>query len=51
VMAGNTSIMQSLLNELPMWFAHHAATMDAALASHIRETGYEALAICADTTS
>ncbi len=30
VMAGNTSIMQSLLNELPMWFAHHAATMDAA---------------------
>jgi hemerythrin len=43
--------MQSLLNELPLWFAHHAATMDAALASHIRQTGYDALAICADTIS
>ena len=51
VLGGDASIMQSLLGELPLWFAHHAATMDAALASHIRQTGYEALAISADTMS
>lgn len=51
MMAGDASIMRSLLNELPLWFAHHAATMDAALASHIRQTGYEARAIAAETIS
>ncbi|MBP6096418.1 MAG: hemerythrin domain-containing protein [Methyloversatilis sp.] len=50
-LAGNTSITQSLLKELPLWFAHHAATMDAALASHIRQTGYDARAIAAETIS
>lgn len=51
VLAGDASIVKSLLNELPPWFAHHAATMDAALASHIRQTGYEARAIAADMIS
>jgi hemerythrin len=51
VLGGDASIMQSLLNELPLWFAHHAATMDAALASHIRQTDYRALAISVDTLS
>lgn len=49
VQGDDASIMGSSLNELPPWFSHHAATTDAALASHIRQTDSGARAIAADT--
>jgi hemerythrin-like metal-binding protein len=35
--AGDSDIVQSLAQELPRWFEHHANNMDAALAVHLRE--------------
>jgi hemerythrin-like metal-binding protein len=35
--AGDSDIVVSLAEELPRWFEHHANTMDAALAVHLRE--------------
>ena len=35
--AGDSDIVQRLAEELPRWFEHHANTMDAALAVHLRE--------------
>ena len=37
--AGDSDIVVSLAEELPRWFEHHANTMDAALAVHLRECG------------
>ncbi|WP_018411424.1 hemerythrin domain-containing protein [Methyloversatilis thermotolerans] len=42
--AGDHGIVRSLVRELPQWFAHHAATMDAMLAEHIARSGYIARA-------
>lgn len=39
VAAGDADAGRSLLGELPSWFAGHAATMDAALAWHIKASG------------
>jgi hemerythrin-like metal-binding protein len=35
--AGDSAIVQRLAQELPRWFEHHADTLDAALAAHLRE--------------
>lgn len=43
--AGDSGIVRTLVRELPGWFAHHAATMDAALAEHIERAAYVARAI------
>jgi hemerythrin-like metal-binding protein len=40
VRAGEVDLGRRLIAELPHWFEHHAATMDHALASYIRATGY-----------
>lgn len=40
VAAGDLALGRTLLAELPTWFENHAATMDTALAWHLRTTGY-----------
>jgi hemerythrin-like metal-binding protein len=40
VRGGELDLGRRLVAELPHWFEHHAATMDFALASYIRATGY-----------
>lgn len=42
VAAGDLETGRRSIDELPDWFRGHAATMDAALAYHIRATGYDA---------
>lgn len=40
--AGDHGIVRTLVRELPQWFEHHAATMDAMLAEFIAQQGYVA---------
>lgn len=40
--AGDHGIVRTLGRELPLWFEHHAATMDAMLAEFIAREGYVA---------
>ena len=40
--AGDAGIVLTLVRELPVWFEHHASTMDTMLAGHIARTGYDA---------
>lgn len=40
--AGDHGIVRTLVRELPLWFEHHASTMDTMLAEHIAATGYVA---------
>lgn len=43
--AGDVGVGRRLIEELPGWFEHHAATMDDALAYYIRITGFDVGAI------
>ena len=38
---GNLAPMRQMVQELAVWFPHHAQTMDAALALHLRGVGYD----------
>lgn len=40
--AGDSGIVRTLVRELPVWFEHHASTMDTMLAEHIVRSGYDA---------
>lgn len=40
--AGDDGIVRTLVRELPLWFEHHVATMDAMLAQHIASCAYPA---------
>jgi hemerythrin len=40
VQNGNAGVGRVLAKELPAWFDNHAATMDAALAAHMRYANY-----------
>lgn len=42
---GHAALGKTVARELESWFAQHAATMDAALARHMRQTGYTPLAL------
>jgi hemerythrin-like metal-binding protein len=39
---GNLAMVRQLAHELGIWFAQHAQTMDAALAQHLQQVGYDA---------
>lgn len=39
--AGELAPIRKLIKELAVWFPHHAQTMDAALALHLRGVGYD----------
>jgi hemerythrin-like metal-binding protein len=38
---GELGVVRQMANELGVWFPQHAQTMDAALAIHLRNTGYD----------
>ena len=38
---GELGVVRQMANELGIWFPQHAQTMDAALAIHLRSTGYD----------
>jgi hemerythrin-like metal-binding protein len=38
---GDLALIRQMARELATWFVHHADSMDAALAAHIRRTGYD----------
>lgn len=38
---GDLAPIRQMIRELAVWFPHHAQTMDAALALHLRSTGYD----------
>lgn len=38
---GDTALGRQLIQELPLWFDNHVATMDAALASYIQSIGFD----------
>lgn len=38
---GDFAFARQLVEELPVWFRNHANTMDAALAFHLREVGFD----------
>lgn len=40
VKGGHAALGKSVARELENWFERHAASMDAALARHMRQTGY-----------
>lgn len=40
--AGDVAPVRQMIAELAAWFPHHAQTMDAALALHLRGVGYDA---------
>ena len=40
--AGDLAPVRQMIAELAAWFPHHAQTMDAALALHLRGVGYDA---------
>lgn len=40
--AGDLAPARQMIRELAVWFPHHAQTMDAALALHLRGVGYDA---------
>ena len=39
--SGELAPIRNMASELGQWFANHAQSMDAALALHLRKTGYE----------
>ena len=39
--AGDLAVIRSMAGELAAWFVHHAQTMDAALALHLRSAGFD----------
>ncbi|CAN5223568.1 hypothetical protein BH10PSE16_BH10PSE16_30930 [soil metagenome] len=41
--AGDLGAIRQMARELAVWFPHHAQTMDAALALHLRSIGFEPL--------
>lgn len=49
--AGDVAIARRAAEELTPWFANHAATMDNALAFHIKRSGYTPVAIKAAVTA
>lgn len=51
VAEGNLALGRKLVAELATWFETHAATMDNALATWIRETGFNVAATTADPHS
>ena len=38
---GNLPLIRTMIRELGVWFAQHNQSMDAALALHLRKTGYD----------
>jgi len=38
---GNLPLIRTMTHELGVWFAQHNQSMDAALALHLRKTGYD----------
>jgi hemerythrin-like metal-binding protein len=38
---GNLGVVRQMADELGVWFPQHAASMDAALALHLRSVGYD----------
>ncbi|MBD9584884.1 MULTISPECIES: hemerythrin domain-containing protein [Delftia] len=38
---GDLAVIRSMAGELAAWFVHHAQTMDAALALHLRSAGFD----------
>jgi hemerythrin-like metal-binding protein len=40
--AGDLALVRQMASELGIWFPQHAQTMDAALALHLRQVGYDA---------
>jgi hypothetical protein len=38
---GDVALGRQLIQELPLWFDNHVATMDAALASYIQSIDYD----------
>ncbi|MDP1567800.1 MAG: hemerythrin domain-containing protein [Polaromonas sp.] len=40
---GNLAAVRTMASELALWFPQHAQSMDAALALHLRRTGYDPL--------
>jgi len=38
---GNLPLIRTMIHELGVWFAQHNQSMDAALALHLRKTGYD----------
>lgn len=38
---GELGVVRQMANELAIWFPQHAQTMDAALALHLRRTGFD----------
>lgn len=44
VLAGDLEVARVLARELSPWFANHAATMDTALAKHMRDVGFKPVA-------
>lgn len=41
--AGELAVIRQMAQELGVWFPHHAQSMDAALALHLRSVGYDPL--------
>ena len=41
--AGQLAPIRQMAHELTIWFPHHAATMDAGLALHLKSVGYDPL--------
>ena len=39
--AGRLDVIRSMAQELAIWFTHHAQSMDAALALHLRSVGFD----------
>jgi hemerythrin-like metal-binding protein len=39
--AGELGVVRQMADELAIWFPHHAQSMDAALALHLRSVGYD----------
>lgn len=40
-LSGELGVVRQMASELGVWFPQHAQTMDAALALHLRNTGYD----------
>jgi hypothetical protein len=38
---GSLAVVRQMADELAIWFPHHAQSMDAALALHLRSVGYD----------
>ncbi|MBP6277838.1 hemerythrin domain-containing protein [Limnohabitans parvus] len=39
--SGDLALIRKMADELGQWFANHSQSMDAALALHLRKTGYD----------